>query len=303
VHILRDEDGARTVPSYVGWTATGERLIGHAAKAGAAKHAKSTAFDVKRIIEQKIKDEVVQKESKRYPFKVVEGDDKNPMLELETRPGHMQRFAPEEISAMVLGKMRQIAEKALGRPVSKAVVTVPAYFNDAQRNATKNAGAIAGLQVLRIINDPTASALAHGLDQTSDPNKSSNVLIFDLGGGTCDATVLNIEGGVFHVLATGGDTRLGGADFDNTLVDFLVTDFKNKHNLEIKEAQDLRKLKVAAERAKRDMSTGQSAKAEMSMNGDDYSVNVARANFETLNSKIFNRTGTGTGGDVRLKRD
>ena len=141
------------------------------------------------------------------------------------------------------------------------------------------------------------------MDQTSDPNKSSNVLIFDLGGGTCDATVLNIEGGVFHVLATGGDTRLGGADFDNTLVDFLVTDFKNKHNLEIKEAKDLRKLKVAAERAKRDMSTGQSAKAEMSMNGDDYSVDVARANFETLNSKIFNRTGAGTGGDVRLKRD
>eukprot|EP00928_Gymnodinium_smaydae_P075157 TRINITY_DN58168_c0_g1_i1.p1 TRINITY_DN58168_c0_g1~~TRINITY_DN58168_c0_g1_i1.p1 ORF type:complete len:769 (+),score=189.85 TRINITY_DN58168_c0_g1_i1:54-2360(+) len=290
VQILTDEDGLRTVPSYVGWTPAGERLIGHAAKSQAPKHTKSTAFDVKRIIGQRINDEAVQKEAKRFPFPIVEGDDKKPLVEMETRTGHTQRFAPEEISAMVLGRMKQIAEKSLGRPVSKAVVTVPAYFNDAQRQSTKNAGAIAGLEVLRIINEPTAAALAYGLDQSTDSDKSSNILIFDLGGGTFDATVLNLEGGVFQVLATGGDTRLGGEDFDNAVVDFLVTEFKAKHKLELTEARELSKLKAAAERAKREMSASQSAKVELSVAGEEYTVDISRAKFEALNSKIFSRT-------------
>jgi L1 cell adhesion molecule like protein len=290
VQILTDEDGMKTVPSYVAWTATGERVIGHAAKAMAPKHTKSTAYDVKRIIGQRMNDEAVQKEAKRFPFSVVEGEEKKPLIELETKAGHTQRFAPEEISAMILGRMKQIAEKSLGHPVSKAVITVPAYFNDAQRQATKNAGAIAGLEVLRIINEPTAAALAYGLDQKGDSDKSSNILIFDLGGGTFDATVLNLEGGVFQVLATGGDTRLGGEDFDNTLLDWLLTEFKAKHKVELKEPKDIAKLKAAAERAKRDMSTSQIAKVEISFGGEDYCLDVARAKFESLNSKIFNRT-------------
>merc|ERR1719272_440354 len=178
----------------------------------------------------------------------------------------------------------------MGRSVSKAVITCPAYFNDAQRQATKNAGAIAGLQVLRIINEPTAAALVYGLDQSTDQEKSTNILVFDLGGGTFDATVLNLEGGVFQVLATGGDTRLGGEDFDNALVDHLVTEFRSKHKLELKDARDLAKLKAAAENAKRNMSTSMSAKVELSIAGEEYSVEVLRSKFESLNSKIFNRT-------------
>jgi len=290
VQILADEDGMKTVPSYVGWTPSGERLIGHAAKSMAAKHTKSTAFDVKRIIGQRMNDEAVVKEAKRFPFPIIEGDEKKPLIEVETREGNPQRFAPEEISAMVLGRMKQIAEKSLGRPVLKAVVTVPAYFNDAQRQATKNAGSIAGLQVLRIINEPTAAALAYGLDQKGDTDKASNILIYDLGGGTFDVSVLSLEGGIFQVLATGGDTRLGGEDFDNALVDWLATEFKAKHKLELKEARDLSKLKGAAERAKRDLSAGQTAKVEISIGGEDYSVDVARAKFESLNSSTFNRT-------------
>jgi len=290
VQILTDEDGMRTVPSYVGWTPTGERLIGHAAKAMAPKHIKSTAYDVKRIIGQRTNDEAVQKESKRFPFPIVEGDEQKPLIEMETKTGTTQRFAPEEISAMVLGRMKQIAEKSLGRSVSKAVVTVPAYFNDAQRQATKNAGAIAGLNVLRIINEPTAAALAYGLDQKADSDKSSNILIFDLGGGTFDATVLNLEGGVFQVLATDGDTRLGGEDFDNALSDYLTTEFKTKHKVDMSDAKVVAKLKAAAERAKRDMSSLQAAKVELSIDGEEYSVDITRAKFESLNSKAFNRT-------------
>jgi len=290
VQILTDEDGMRTVPSYVGWTPAGERLIGHAAKTMAPKHTKSTAYDVKRIIGQRTSDEAVQKECKRFPFPVVSGDEQKPLIEMETKAGQTQQFSPEEISAMVLGRMKQIAEKSLGRTVTKAVITCPAYFNDAQRQATKNAGAIAGLQVLRIINEPTAAALAYGLDQKADDAKGSNILIFDLGGGTFDASILQLDGGMFQVLATGGDTRLGGEDFDNTLVDWLITEFKTKHKLDIKEPKDLAKLKAAAERAKRDMTANQTAKVELSMGGDEYSIDVARAKFESLNSKIFART-------------
>merc|ERR1719265_678 len=234
-------------------------------------------------------DEAVKKEAKRFPFGVVEGVDNKPLLEVETRPGQMQKFAPEEISAMVLSKMKAIAEKSLGRPVKKAVVTVPPYFNDAQRQATKHAGTIAGLDVLRIINEPTAAALAYGLDQKAESSKGANVLIFDLGGGTFDATALRIEDGVFEVLATGGDTRLGGEDFDNVFLDWLVTEFKNKKSLEIKEDKDLRKLRSAAEAAKRAMSSQAQAKVEICIDGEDYSLDVKREKFEALNMKHFTR--------------
>merc|ERR1719265_834278 len=234
-------------------------------------------------------DEAVKKEAKRFPFGVVAGAEDKPLIEVETRPGNMQKFAPEEISAMVLGKMKAIAEKSLGRSVKKAVVTVPAYFNDAQRQATKHAGTIAGLDVLRIINEPTAAALAYGLDQKAETQKGSNILIFDLGGGTFDATALRIEDGVFEVLATGGDTRLGGEDFDNVFLDWLVTEFKNKKNLAIKEDKDLRKLRSAAEAAKRAMSSQAQAKVEICIDGEDYSLDVKREKFEALNMKHFTR--------------
>merc|ERR1719265_2431656 len=234
-------------------------------------------------------DDAVKKEVKRFPFSVVEGEEKKPLVEMETRAGHTKQFAPEEISAMVLGKMKQIAEKSLGRTVSKAVVTVPAYFNDAQRQATKNAGTIAGLQILRIINEPTAAALAYGLDQAADA-KGSNILIFDLGGGTFDATALRVEGGIFEVLSTGGDTRLGGEDFDNAFADWLLAEFKKTKSLELTNEKDVAKLRAASERAKRELSTSQSTNVELSIDGEEYAVNVTRAKFEALNGAIFKRT-------------
>eukprot|EP00747_Dinoflagellata_sp_TGD_P061435 gnl/TRDRNA2_/TRDRNA2_152516_c0_seq1.p1 gnl/TRDRNA2_/TRDRNA2_152516_c0~~gnl/TRDRNA2_/TRDRNA2_152516_c0_seq1.p1 ORF type:complete len:843 (-),score=227.79 gnl/TRDRNA2_/TRDRNA2_152516_c0_seq1:76-2604(-) len=292
VKILTDEDGSRTMPSFVGWAPTGERFIGQRAKSAAAKHTKTTVFDIKRIIGQRMTDEAVQKEVKRFPFPVVKGPEGQPLIQIETQPGQTKKFSPEEISAMVLGRMKQIAEKALNRPIKKAVVTVPAYFNDAQRQATKNAGAIAGLEVLRIINEPTAAALAYGLDQKADNDKDKgvNVLIFDLGGGTFDVTALNIDGGIFDVLATGGDTQLGGEDFDNALLDWLVTEFKKKRQLEISDATSMAKLKAAAERAKREVSQQQSTKVEIAVAGKEYSVDVTRAQFEALNMQLFDRT-------------
>lgn len=288
--ILTDEDGSRTMPSYVSWAPSGERFIGQRAKASAARHAKTTVYDVKRIIGQRTSDEAVKKEMKRFPFPVVEGPEGKPLIEVEIREGEKKRFAPEEISAMVLGRMKQVAERALKRSVKKAVVTVPAYFNDAQRQATKNAGAIAGLEVLRIINEPTAAALAYGMDQFSHSKKGVNVLIFDLGGGTFDVTTLHIEGGVFDVLATGGDTQLGGEDFDNALVDWLKAELKKTKKLEISDAKSLAKLKAAAEHAKRLISSAGKTTVEIEVEGNPYSVDVTRAQFEALNAKIFNRT-------------
>lgn len=290
VEILSDEDGLRTVPSYVGWGPSGERYIGHRAKASAAKNTKTTVYDIKRIIGQRMNEPAVKEEVKRFPFTVSEGEDLKPVVEIETSPGKVQKFFPEAISAMVLSRMKQIAEKSLGRAVKKAVITVPAYFNDAQRQATKNAGTIAGLEVLRIINEPTAAALAYGLDQTADTDKGANILIFDLGGGTFDATVLHVEGGIFEVQATGGDTRLGGEDFDNALVDHLVQEFKKTKKVDINQGKDMMKLKQAAERAKREISTSQSAKVDISIDGEDYSLELQRSKFESLNTAIFNRT-------------
>jgi L1 cell adhesion molecule like protein len=288
--ILTDEDGSRTMPSYVSWAPSGERFIGQRAKTSAARYTRSTVYDVKRIIGQRTSDEAVKKEIQRFPFPVVEGPAGKPLIEVEIREGEKKRFAPEEISAMILGRMKQVAERALQRSVKKAVVTVPAYFNDAQRQATKNAGAIAGLEVLRIINEPTAAALAYGMDQLSHTKKGVNVLIFDLGGGTFDVTTLHIEGGVFDVLATGGDTQLGGEDFDNALVDWLRAEIKKTRKVDISDAKSLAKLKAAAEHAKRVISTSGSSTVEIEVEGSPYSVDVTRAQFEALNAKIFNRT-------------
>jgi L1 cell adhesion molecule like protein len=206
-----------------------ERVVGNVAKAQGASNPLNTVFDVKRIIGQDFKSTQVQDDVKHMPFTVIEGPSGQPLVEVDYM-GERKQLAPEEISAMVLGKMKEIAEEYLGHEVKKAVITVPAYFNDAQRAATKNAGTIAGLEVLRIINEPTAAALAYGLDVANTAGaETRNVLVFDLGGGTFDVSLLTIEGGIFTVIATAGDTHLGGDDFDNVLVDHVLGLIKTKH--------------------------------------------------------------------------
>lgn len=292
--VLEDDEGRKTTPSCVAFVAdTGERLIGERAKSQAAKNLKNTFFDVKRILGQKMHDEAVIKESKRLPFTVVEGSSKEPLLEAEIK-GETRRLAPEEISAMVLGEMRRIAEARLGRnDITKAVVTVPAYFNDAQRKATMVAGQIAGLEVLRVINEPTAAALAYGLDEKAGAKSKagSNVLIFDLGGGTFDVSALRIEDGMFEVKATGGDTRLGGEDFDAAVVDHLAAELLRLHKIDVgKDGKALARIRSAGEKAKRVLSSNNSAKVEISIDGEDYALDLTRATFESLNEAIFTRT-------------
>lgn len=218
VEIIANDQGNRTTPSYVAFTEN-ERLIGDAAKNQIIKNPENTVFDAKRLIGRKFDDDVVQKDMKHWPFKVIRGADDKPMIEV-TFKGKIERFHPEQISSMVLTKMKKIAEDYLGKEVKDAVVTVPAYFNDSQRQATKDAGQIAGLNVMRIINEPTAAAIAYGLDKNVTSERL--VLIFDLGGGTFDVSLLSIEDGLFEVKATSGDTHLGGEDFDNRLVDYCV---------------------------------------------------------------------------------
>jgi len=221
VEIIANDQGNRTTPSYVAFTET-ERLIGDAAKSQAAMNANNTVFDAKRLIGRKFSDPAVQDDMKHWPFKIIPGTGGTPIIEVEYK-GETKQFKAEEISSMILTKMKEIGEAYLGKEVKNAVVTVPAYFNDSQRQATKDAGAISGLNVLRIINDPTAAAIAYGLDKKGD---EKNVLIFDLGGGTFDVSLLTIEEGIFEVKATAGDTHLGGEDFDNLMVDFFLADFK-----------------------------------------------------------------------------
>jgi len=291
VRILADEAGNRTVPSYVGWSEDGERLIGHRAKEQAAKAPARTLFDVKRFIGSRATEPAVQEEMKRLPFTILKDDDGK--LEIEVAAGEgvaPRRFAPEEISAMVLGRMKEIAERDLGKAVKKAVITVPAYFNDAQRKATQAAGAIAGLDVLRIINEPTAAALGYGLDQKGGGPTASHVLVFDLGGGTFDVSVLHIEGGLVEVKATGGDTRLGGEDFDACLTDWICAELKKK-GFTI-EGKTKAKAKRAAENAKRALSSNEVTELEMGdlVAGEDGTLSVTRAQFEKLCQPLFNRT-------------
>jgi heat shock protein 1/8 len=292
VEIISNDQGNRTTPSYVAFTET-ERLIGDAAKNQVAMNPTNTVFDAKRLIGRKFTDGVVQADMKHWPFKVISHSDDKPIIEVQFR-GEMKTFNPEEISSMVLVKMREIAEAFLGAAVKKSVITVPAYFNDSQRQATKDAGAIAGMDVLRIINEPTAAAIAYGLDKVEGGGGTRNVLIFDLGGGTFDVTLLAIDGGIFEVKATNGDTHLGGEDFDNRLVQHFVDEFKRKNKgKDLSGSQRaLRRLRTACERAKRTLSSAAQVSIEIDALFDnvDFQATIMRARFEELCSDLFKNT-------------
>ena len=288
VEIIANDQGNRTTPSYVAFTDS-ERLIGDAAKNQTATNPKNTVFDAKRLIGRKFSDSKVQEDVKSWPFKVVPGTADKPSIEVEFK-GETKHFEPEEISSMVLIKMKEIAEMYIGTDVKDAVVTVPAYFNDSQRQATKDAAAIAGLNCLRIINEPTAAAIAYGLDKNRDEDK--NVLIFDLGGGTFDVSLLNIEGGIFEVKATAGDTHLGGEDFDARLLQHLSQEFKRKHKKDISDnPRALRRLRTACERAKRTLSSTTQTAIEIDSlyEGIDFYTSITRARFEELNADLFRK--------------
>ncbi|WRX26638.1 Heat shock protein 70 family - like 10 [Theobroma cacao] len=290
VEIIANDQGNRTTPSYVAFTDT-ERLIGDAAKNQVAMNPQNTVFDAKRLIGRRFSDPSVQSDMKHWPFKVVAGPGDKPMI-VVTYKGEEKQFAAEEISSMVLTKMKDVAEAYLGQTVTNAVITVPAYFNDSQRQATKDAGAIAGLNVLRIINEPTAAAIAYGLDKNASRSGEKNVLIFDLGGGTFDVSLLTIEEGIFEVKATAGDTHLGGEDFDNRLVNHFVQEFKRKHKKDISSnARALRRLRTACERAKRTLSSTTQTTIEIDSlcAGIDFYSTITRARFEELNMDLFSK--------------
>jgi L1 cell adhesion molecule like protein len=290
VEIIANDQGNRTTPSYVAFTDT-ERLIGDAAKNQVAMNPVNTVFDAKRLIGRKYNDSTVQQDKKHWPFNVINAESK-PKIEVDYK-GESKTFTPEEISSMVLTKMKETAEAYLGQPVNDAVVTVPAYFNDAQRQATKDAGMIAGLNVLRIVNEPTAAAIAYGLDKKKGNEKEKNVLIFDLGGGTFDVSILSIEDGIFEVKSTAGDTHLGGEDFDNRIVDHFVKEFKRKHKKDITgNKRALRRLRTACERAKRTLSASAQASIEIDslFEGIDFYSSITRARFEELCADLFRGT-------------
>jgi heat shock protein 5 len=297
VEIIPNDQGNRITPSYVAFTNQNERLIGDAAKNQLTTNPTNTLYDIKRIIGRTWDDSAVQKDIKHFPFQVINENNK-PMIVVKVGE-EMKKFSPEEISAMILGKMREIAESYLGVNVTHAVVTVPAYFNDAQRQATKNAGVIAGLNVLRIINEPTAAAIAYGLDKKivqkskSDSAKEHQILVFDLGGGTFDVSLLTIDQGVFEVVATNGDTHLGGEDFDQRVIDYYVKLYKSKRGKDISsDARAVQKLRREVEKAKRSLSTSHSVRIEIEslINGEDFSETLSRAKFEELNIDLFKST-------------
>jgi len=287
--VLTNSEGERTTPSWVSFDSDGNRLVGDPAMRQAAVNPKNTLFNIKRIIGRQFSE--CDDEIKRFPFAVVEGAGGKPMIQVETSPGEMKSFAPEQLSAMVLEKMKTTAEAALGCSITKAVVTVPAYFNDAQRRLTKDAGTIAGLDVLRIINEPTAAALAYGLDKKGVAAKKQTILVFDLGGGTFDVSLLKIETGVFEVLATSGDTHLGGEDFDSVLSDWVVNEERKKRGEDIFAGNDkaLRRLRTACERAKRQLSSSLTASVELSIGEHELCVELTRARFDKLLETTFQR--------------
>eukprot|EP01001_Neometanema_parovale_P010532 NODE_676_length_2190_cov_1416.612482_g646_i0.p1 GENE.NODE_676_length_2190_cov_1416.612482_g646_i0~~NODE_676_length_2190_cov_1416.612482_g646_i0.p1 ORF type:complete len:653 (-),score=249.19 NODE_676_length_2190_cov_1416.612482_g646_i0:159-2117(-) len=287
VEIIANDQGNRTTPSYVAFTDS-ERLIGDAAKNQVAMNPTNTVFDAKRLIGRRFSDSTVQSDCKHWPFKVTHKGDDKPIIQVQYK-GEEKQFLPEEISSMILTKMKETAESYLGKKVAKAVVTVPAYFNDSQRQATKDAGAIAGLDVLRIINEPTAAAIAYGLDKVGE-QVERNVLIFDLGGGTFDVSLLTIDGGIFEVKATAGDTHLGGEDFDNRMVNHFVEEFKRKYKKDItSNNRSLRRLRTACERAKRALSSAAQTTVEIDSlyEGIDFYTSITRARFEELNADLF----------------
>ena len=288
VEIIANECGNRITPSFVSFTAD-ERLIGDAAKSGIASNPSNTVFDAKRLIGKNFNDAQVQDSLKHLSYKVINKSNK-PTIQVEFR-NETKEFSAEEIGSMVLGKMKEIAEAYLGEEVKDAVVTVPAYFNDSQRQATKDAGAIAGLNVLRIINEPTAAAIAYGLDKKAKGER--NILIADIGGGTTDFSILTIEDSVFEVKATAGDTFLGGSDFDNKLLDYFTEEFKRKHKKDLTEnKRAVRRLRTACETAKRTLSSASVANVEIDSlyDGVDFSSTITRAKFENLCDDLCKKT-------------
>ena len=285
VEIIANDQGNRTTPSYVSFTAE-ERLIGEASKASIASNPKNTVFDAKRLIGQKFNDPVTQSDMKHFTYDVVDRNNK-PYIQVDFR-GETKVFSPEEVSAMILVKMKEIAEAFLNEKVTDAVITVPAYFNDSQRQATKDAGVIAGLNVLRVINEPTAAAIAYGLDKKLEGEK--NILIVDAGGGTTDISILNIEDSIFEVKATAGNSHLGGEDFDSAMVEYFVEEFKKKTKKDISfNKRALRRLRTACESAKRTLSSASVATIEIDslFDGFDFSTTITRAKFENLCDKLF----------------
>ncbi|PKY03308.1 putative Hsp70 chaperone BiP/Kar2 [Aspergillus campestris IBT 28561] len=287
VEILVNDQGNRITPSYVAFTDE-ERLVGDAAKNQYAANPTRTIFDIKRLVGRKFSDKDVQKDAKHFPFTIANKDGK-PVVKVDVNKTP-KTMTPEEVSAMILGKMKEIAEGYLGKAVTHAVVTVPAYFNDAQRQATKDAGTIAGLNVLRVVNEPTAAAIAYGLDKTGDERQ---VIVYDLGGGTFDVSLLSIDDGVFEVLATAGDTHLGGEDFDHRVMDYFVKLYNKKNNVDItKDLKTMGKLKREVEKAKRTLSSQMSTRIEIEAfhQGNDFSETLTRAKFEELNMDLFKKT-------------
>jgi len=289
VEIIANDQGNRTTPSYVGFNEN-ERLLGNAAKSQCTQNPENTVFDAKRLIGRNFNDELVQSDIKHFPYKVIPNKDGKPAIMVNYK-GEDKVFQPEEISSMVLIKMKEIAEAYLGSTVTDAVITVPAYFNDAQRQATKDAGIIAGLNVMRIINEPTAAAIAYGLDKKGQGEK--NILIYDLGGGTFDVTIMTIEDGIFEVKSTAGDTHLGGEDFDRRLMEHFMQDFKRKHKKDISDNKKaLRRLQTACEIAKKTLSSSTTAAIEIDslFEGIDYNSIITRARFEDICSDLFKKT-------------
>lgn len=288
VEIIANRQGNRTTPSWVAFTDS-ERLIGEAAKNQASMNPTNTVYDAKRLIGRRYDENTVQSDRKLWAFDVSNDGSNNPLINVDYK-NEKKSFKPEEISAMVLTSMKEIAEEYLGQPVTRAVITVPAYFGDSQRQATKDAGAIAGLEVLRIINEPTAAAIAYGMDNIS--SKEKHVLIFDLGGGTFDVSILSIEDGIFEVKSTGGDSHLGGQDFDNKLVEHFATEIKRKHKVDITQSpKGLKRLRAACESAKRTLSSSSTASVELAslVDGIDFSSSISRARFEELCSSFFKK--------------
>merc|ERR1711998_236154 len=286
VEIIANDQGNRITPSYVAFTES-DRLTGDAAKNQATVNPSNTVYDAKRLIGRKYSEQTVQHDKKLLPYDIVDKGGK-PFIGVQYK-GEKKQFSPEEISSMVLVKMKEVAETFLGKKIKDAVVTVPAYFNDAQRQATKDAGTIAGLNVARIINEPTAAAIAYGLDKKGE----KNILVFDLGGGTFDVSVLTIDNGVFEVVATNGDTHLGGEDFDQRVMEYMMKIFKRKHKKDMsKDKRSIQKLRREVERAKRALSSTSSARVEIEslFDGVDFSETLTRARFEELNMDLFKKT-------------
>jgi molecular chaperone DnaK (HSP70) len=287
VEIIPNEQGNRITPSYVAFNDE-EKMVGEAAKNQGSLNPLRTIYVVKRLIGRKFSDKEVQRDMTFITYKVVSQQDK-PYVQVDTKDG-LKKLSPEEVSAMILVKMKEVAEAYLGREVHHAVVTVPAYFNDAQRTATKDAGMIAGLNVLRIINEPTAAAIAYGMDKKSG---EKNIVVFDLGGGTFDVSLLTIDNGVFEVVSTAGDTHLGGEDFDQKLTEHFVKMFKKKNQVDLrKDPRAFQKLKSEVEKAKRDLSSVHQVKITIEgiADGIDFSETITRAKFEELCNELFKKT-------------